>query len=129
MKHILIEHIAAYPYRYHIHVMTGSEYAGDGARFVEYRLEPSDGSLEEIGPIEFDAYQITRLQQIQDESGTYYILRDLDGYGSSAPVCVTRESAEELMRGWYAMDEAPEFDEIWREADAADINEYGIEEA
>jgi len=58
-----------------------------------------------------------------------YILRDLDGYGSSAPVCVTRESAEELMRGWYAMDEAPEFDEIWREADAADINEYGIEEA
>jgi len=105
------------------------EYAGDGARFVEYRLEPSDGSLEEIGPIEFDAYQITRLQQIQDESGTYYILRDLDGYGSSAPVCVTRESAEELMRGWYAMDEAPEFDEIWREADAADINEYGIEEA
>ena len=31
MKHILIEHIAAYPYRYHIHVMTGSEYAGDGA--------------------------------------------------------------------------------------------------
>ena len=31
MKHILIEHIAAYPYRYHIHVMTGSEYAGEGA--------------------------------------------------------------------------------------------------
>lgn len=31
MKHILIEHIAAYPYRYHIHVMIGSEYAGDGA--------------------------------------------------------------------------------------------------
>lgn len=31
MKYILIERIAAYPYRYHIHVMTGSEYAGDGA--------------------------------------------------------------------------------------------------
>ena len=31
MKHILIEHITAYPYCYHIHVMTGSEYAGDGA--------------------------------------------------------------------------------------------------
>lgn len=43
------------------------EYAGDGARFIEYRLEPSDGSLEEIGPIEFDAYQITRLQKHQDD--------------------------------------------------------------
>lgn len=31
MKHVLIERIAAYPYRYHIHVMAGSEYAGDGA--------------------------------------------------------------------------------------------------
>ncbi len=31
MKHVLIERITAYPYRYHIHVMTGSEYAGDGA--------------------------------------------------------------------------------------------------
>lgn len=31
MKHILIEHIAAYPYRYHIHVMQGAEYIGDGA--------------------------------------------------------------------------------------------------
>ena len=60
----------------------------------------------------------------------YYILLDLEDYGSFAPVCVTREAAEELMRGWYAMDEnAPEFDEIWREADAADIAEYGIEEA
>lgn len=105
------------------------EYAGDGARFVEYRLEPSDGSLEEIGPIEFDAYQITRLQQIRDESGTYYILRDMDGYGNAAPVCVTRESAEELMRGWYAMDEnALEFNEVWREADADDIAEYGTED-
>lgn len=31
MKHVLIERIATYPYRYHIHVMTGSEYVGDGA--------------------------------------------------------------------------------------------------
>lgn len=29
---ILIERLAnCFPYRYHIHVMTGSEYAGDGA--------------------------------------------------------------------------------------------------
>lgn len=55
-----------------------------------------------------------------------YILRDLNGYGSASPVCVTREEAEELMRGWYAMDEnAPEFDDVWREADADDIAEYG----
>lgn len=99
------------------------EYAGDGARFTEYRLEPSDGSLDEIGPIEFDAYQITLLHQHHD---AHYILRDLDGYGSASPVCVTREEAEELMRGWYAMDEnAPEFDDVWREADADDIAEYG----
>jgi len=31
MTYVLIERIAAYPYRYHIHVMTGSEYTGDGA--------------------------------------------------------------------------------------------------
>lgn len=59
---------------------------------------------------------------------TYYILRNLDSYGSSAPVCVTRESAEELMRSWYAMTDAPEFDEIWREADTDDIAKYGTED-
>ena len=31
MKYLAIQHIATYPYRYHIHVMTGGEYAGDGA--------------------------------------------------------------------------------------------------
>ena len=31
MKYIAIEHIYSYPYRYHIHVMNGAEYLGDGA--------------------------------------------------------------------------------------------------
>ena len=64
-----------------------------------------------------------------DEAETHYILRDLDGYGNAAPVCVTRESAEELMRGLYATDaNAPEFDDVWREADEDDIAEYGKED-
>ena len=30
MKYLAIQHITAYPYRYHIHVMNGTEYAGEG---------------------------------------------------------------------------------------------------
>lgn len=43
------------------------EDVGYGARFKEYRLEPSDGSIEEIGEIVLDAYQITRLSRFDDE--------------------------------------------------------------
>lgn len=58
-----------------------------------------------------------------------YILRDLSGYGSANPVCVTREEAENLMRGWYAMDEnAPAFDDVWRPADTDDLEKYWISE-
>lgn len=42
----------------------------------------------------------------------YYILRNLDSYGSAQPVCVTR----------------PDFDEIWTEATASDIMKYGTED-
>lgn len=38
----------------------------DGAKFTEYRLEPSDGSLEEIGEVIFDDYQVTRLSRLAD---------------------------------------------------------------
>lgn len=62
-----------------------------------------------------------------DDAETLYILRDLDGYGNATPVCVDRTEAEELMRGWYATDaNAPDFDDVWRVAEAHDLNLYGI---
>ena len=39
----------------------------DGQLLWQGEWKDSDGSLEEIGPIEFDAYQITRLQKHQDD--------------------------------------------------------------
>lgn len=55
----------------------------------------------------------------------YYILRDLDGYGSEYPICVDRKEADRLMREWYNPDDAPDFDDVWREADEDDIASYG----
>lgn len=52
---------------------------------------------------------------------TYYILRDLSGYGSEYPICVDREEAERLVREW----ECGDFDEIWCEASENDIAKYG----
>lgn len=40
---------------------------GFGARFKEYRLEPSDGAMEEVGEIYLDAYQITLLHLFDAE--------------------------------------------------------------
>lgn len=59
------------------------------------------------------------------ETKTYYILRDLDGYGSEYPICVDRAEAERLMREWYNPDDAPDFDEVWKEAAEEDIAKYG----
>ena len=56
---------------------------------------------------------------------TYYILRDLDGYGSEYPICVDRAEAERLMREWYNPDDTPDFDEVWKEATEEDIAKYG----
>lgn len=56
-----------------------------------------------------------------DEAKIYYILRDLDGYGSEYPVCVDREEAERLVREWNEAD----FDEIWTEASEEEIAKYG----
>lgn len=57
---------------------------------------------------------------------TYYILRDLEGYGNAYPICVGRHEAEHLLAEWGYEDE--EFAEIWREATKSDIAEYGVEE-
>ena len=59
------------------------------------------------------------------ETKTYYLLRDFDGYGSEFPVCVDRKEAERLIREWYNTDDAPDFNEVWREADEYDIASYG----
>jgi hypothetical protein len=51
----------------------------------------------------------------------YYILNDVDGYGSEYPVCVDRKEAERLTREWNKED----FDEIWREANDEEIAKFG----
>ena len=51
----------------------------------------------------------------------YYILNDMDGYGSEYPVCVDRKEAERLAREWNKED----FDEVWREATENEIAVYG----
>jgi hypothetical protein len=64
-----------------------------------------------------------------DEEEYLYILRDLDGYGSAAPVCVTLEEAERLCREWNdGHGESPEFDATWRKATLREVREYGISE-
>jgi hypothetical protein len=55
------------------------------------------------------------------EMKTYYILNDMDGYGSEYPICVDREEAERLVREWDKED----FDEVWREATEHEIATYG----
>lgn len=56
---------------------------------------------------------------------SYYILRDLNGYGSEYPVCVDRAEAERLCREWNDGIHALDFDEIWREASEEEIAKYG----
>lgn len=51
----------------------------------------------------------------------YYILTDMEGYGSEYPVCVDRAEAERLVRAWDKED----FNEIWREASEEEIAKYG----
>lgn len=86
----------------------------------------ADDSLDDLTDDEIDTIADMIADMVADKMKAYYILRDLDGYGSEYPVCVTRAEADDLMREWYAMDDnAPEFDDVWREADANDIAEYG----
>lgn len=58
-----------------------------------------------------------------------YILKDLTGYGSFYPVCVSRLTAERLIFEWYGnIDDMPEFEDIWRIADINDMEKYGTED-
>lgn len=67
------------------------------------------------------------------ESRTYYLPNSDDWnvyYGTEAPVCVDRKEAERCFREWYGPyganhDDTTEFDDIWREANADEIAEYG----
>ena len=54
------------------------------------------------------------------EMKVYYILNDMNGYGSEYPICVDRKEAERLAREWNS-----EFDEIWHEATENEIADYG----
>lgn len=67
---------------------------------------------------------------VMNKHDKYYILNDLNGYGSAHPVCVTYERAMQLMVEWYPsypMDE-PDFDDIWHVASDGEIREYGFTE-
>ena len=55
---------------------------------------------------------------------TYYILIDLNGYGSAQPVCVDGREANRLLTEWDTDGEL-DFDDIWTEASRADIEQYG----
>lgn len=55
------------------------------------------------------------------EMKTYYILKDMGGYGSEYPICIDRKEAERLTREWNKED----FDEIWREASDEEIAKFG----
>ena len=60
-----------------------------------------------------------------------YVLYDIDGYGSAFPVCVDYEEGMRLVKEWYNLfddeEEAEDaFYELWHEADAGDIAEYGV---
>lgn len=90
----------------------------------------SDAALDDLADDEIERIADMIADKVKENlKPTYYILRDLEGYGSEHPVCVTRAEAENLMRGWYAMDEnAPEFDDVWREAEPYEIAKYGYSE-
>jgi len=65
------------------------------------------------------------VESARAEMKTYYILTDMEGYGSEYPVCVDRAEAERLCREWNDGIHALDFDEIWREASEEEIAQYG----
>lgn len=55
----------------------------------------------------------------------YYILKNLDGYGSTYPTCIGRREAYHLLREWDTAGDL-RFDDVWTEATTSDIQQYGI---
>lgn len=55
---------------------------------------------------------------------TYYILIDMNGYGSAQPICVDGREANRLIIEWGH--DIDDFDDIWTEASRADIEQYGV---
>lgn len=56
------------------------------------------------------------------EQKEYFILRNLDGYGSEYPVCVDEAEADRLYREW---DCTEPFEEVWNTATEYEIATYG----
>lgn len=87
------------------------ESVGDGAKFTEYRLEPSDGSLEEVGEIEFDAYQITRLERYDGSMKHWFWIEDCTSarsevYDEILPVESKEEALNLASAKWEALTES-----------------------
>lgn len=85
----------------------------------------ADASLDDLTDDEIDTIADMIADMVADKMKSYYIRRDLDGYGSEYPICVDRTEAERLMREWYNPDDAPDFDEVWKEATEEEIAKYG----
>lgn len=87
--------------------------------FVGYHYAGGDDECDCVVSLEHEiAYEVN------EDADPCYILRDLNGYGSSYPVCVDKERAESLCREWSCDD----FDDVWREADSLELALYGMEE-
>lgn len=104
------------------------ESVGDRAKFTEYRLEPSDGSLEEVGEIEFDAFQITWLERRNDSTKHWFWIEDCTSTRSEVyDEILLVESKEEALNlasaKWEALTESDR-----RKRDAAFIGYAGVYE-
>lgn len=81
-----------------------------------------DADLHDLTDDEIDAIAAAISDMVKENlPKSYYILNDMEGYGSEYPICVDREEAERLVREWGKED----FDEVWRKASEDEIATYG----
>lgn len=82
---------------------------------------------DEDGCVDYDT--MTDILYIQrDGKPVYYIMRDLDGYGSATPVCEDAAGVDHILDDLYLAENPPMVSDLWREASKSDIAEYGIDE-